>query len=161
MAEKAEQIRQALKRMAGELGPDNTLLAQVKSVNSEDLTCDLYDDDSGVDFVDVRLRPVIDGKESITIFPKVDTWVLAVRIEESDDWMIIAVGEADKWRLSIGETVIEQDSTGLLIQKQADTLKQIVQLIIESVQQIVVLQGTNPNYDKLLQATAKLNNVLR
>lgn len=161
MAEKAEQIRQALKRMAGELGPDNSLLAQVKSVNSEDLTCDLYDDDSGLDYVDVRLRPVIDANESITLFPKIDSWVLAIRIEDSEDWMVLAAGEIDKWRLSIGTTVIEQDSIGLLIQKGDDTLKEIIQLIIEAMQQIVVLQGTNPDYLKLTEAMDKLNNVLR
>lgn len=159
--EKAEQIRNALKKMAGEFAPDNGMLAQVKSVDEEAMTCDLYDEESELDFYDVRLRPVLDGEECMTIIPKVDSWVLAVRIEDSDDWVIVSVGEADKWRLKIGEAVIEQNSTGLLIQKADDTLKQVIELIIQAVEKIVVIQGTNPDYAKLTEALTKLNNVLR
>jgi hypothetical protein len=159
--ERSEQIRSLLKTMAAEVGPDFSMLAQVKSVNEEEFTCDLYDEESELDFFDVRLRPVLDEKECLTIIPKVDSWVLAMRIEASEDWMIVAVGEADKWRLKIGEAIIEQDSTGLLIQKDADTLKQALTLIVEAVQKIVVIQGTNPDYAKLTQALTKVNNLLR
>jgi hypothetical protein len=159
--DKQEQIRSKLKQMAGEVGPDVTMLAQVKSVNEDEMTCDLYDDESELDFYDVRLRPVIDGKEFLTIIPKVDSWVLAVRLEDSDDWQAIAFGEVDKWRLKIGEAVIEQDATGLLIQRQSDTLKQVLQLMIQAVQVIVVTSGTNPDYLKLTEAMTKLNNLLR
>jgi hypothetical protein len=75
--------------------------------------------------------------------------------------MAIAFGEIDKWRLKIGESVVEATSAGLLIQKQDDTLKQVLQLLIEAVQVIVVVQGTNPDYTKLTEAMNKLNNLLR
>ena len=42
-----------------------------------------------------------------------------------------------------------------------DTMKEVMTLIIEAVQQIVVLQGNNPNYVKLTQALVKVNNLLR
>jgi hypothetical protein len=158
-----EEIRSALKRMASDFGPDNSVLAQVKAgtVDEENMVCDLYDDEAGNDYFDVRLRPVLDGNESLTILPADDSWVLAARIEGSEDWMAIAFGEIDKWRLKIGESVVEATSAGLLIQKQDDTLKQVLQLLIEAVQVIVVVQGTNPDYTKLTEAMNKLNNLLR
>lgn len=159
--DKQTQIRNRLKEIAQQVGPTVTMLAQVKSVDEGEMTCVLYDAESDLDFFDVRLRPVIDGKEFLTILPKVDSWVLAVRLEDDDEWQAIAFGEVDKWRLKIGEAIIEQDAAGLLIQKQSDTLKQILQLVIEAVQVTVVLQGTNPDYTKLTQAMTKLNNLLR
>lgn len=157
---KQEQIRSLLKKMAND-GVGETLLAKVKSVNTVAMTCELTDDDNALDFFDVRLRPVLDGKESITIIPKVGTWALAVRIEGDEDWMVIAVGEADKWRMKIGTAIVEQDATGLLIQKGTDTLKEAMSLIIEAVQVIVMTSGTPPDYVKLTQALVKVNAILR
>jgi len=154
-------IRQRLKEMAAEVGPDCSILAQVKSVNEDEFTCDLYDDDSGLDFFDVRLRPVIDGKEFITIIPKVDSWVLAVRIEDSDDWVVVSIGEAEKITTTIDTMIIEQNANGLLVKKADDTLKDALTLIVEAVQKIVVIQGTNPDQAKLSQALVKINNLLR
>jgi hypothetical protein len=159
--DKHKQIRSLLKTMAAEVGPDFSMLAQVKSVDEGAMTCDLFDEESGLDFYDVRLRPVLDGNEAVTLIPKVNTWVLAVKIEDSEDWMIVACGEVDKWRLKVGEATVEQDATGLLIGKGSDTVKQALTLICEAVQQIVVMQGTDPNYGKLTQALTKINNLLR
>lgn len=157
--DKHEQIRQGLAALAKRFGPQGTLLATVQSVDETEMTCTLFDDD--IEIYDVRLRPVLNGNESLTLFPKVGSYVLAVKIEDTEEWMVIACDEIDKWRLVIGETVIEQSSEGLLIKKQEDTLKEVIQLIIEAVQQIVVLQGTNPDYVKLTQALSKAQNILR
>jgi hypothetical protein len=131
---KAEEIRRRIKEMASEVGPDSTLLAQVRSVNEAAFTCDLYDDESQLDFYDVRLRPVLDGKESVTIIPKIDTWVLAVRLEDSDDWMIVAVGEAQKVHIKCDEIVINGGTKGGLInwtdaKVQHDLVKQFIQAV--------------------------------
>lgn len=159
--DRKKQIRERLKQIAKENGPPSTLLGQVKSVDHNELTCAIYDEETEVVFYDVRLRPVLDGKESLTLIPKINTWALAARIEDDDEWMVIAAGEVDKYRLSIAQTVIEQDSTGLLVMKEDDTLKQVLTLLVEAVQKIVVIQGTNPDYPKLTQALAKINNLLR
>lgn len=148
--------------MAKEVGPDCTIMGTIKSVDEGEGTCVLYDEESDLEFTEIRLRPVLEEENDfLTIVPKVGTWALAIRIEDADDWMIIAVGQADKYRLKIGEATVELDSDGLLVKKQEDTLKQVVQLIIEAMQVIVVVQGTNPDYTKLTQALSKMNNVLR
>jgi hypothetical protein len=75
--------------------------------------------------------------------------------------MIVACSEADKWRLKIGEAIIEQDATGLQIKKQNDNLREALELIIQAVMAVVVIQGTNPDYPKLQRALTKIQNILR
>jgi hypothetical protein len=156
-----EQIRQLLDERAARVGPSPTMLATVTSVDADEATCVLYDEETALDYYDVRLRPVLNGKESITIFPKVGSWCLAVRLEDTDEWMIVACSEADKWRLKIGESIIEQDATGLQIKKQNDNLREALELIIQAVMKVTVIQGTNPDYPKLQQALTKIQNILR
>jgi len=115
MAEIDEQIRARLKHMAGEVGPEMTLLAQVKSVDEANLLCDLSDDDSGLDFYDVRLRPIIDSTKSLTLIPKVNAWALAVRLEDSDDWAIIWASEFDKVLLNCDQIIINDGAKGGLV----------------------------------------------
>lgn len=159
--DKNEQIRQRLKEVIRETVGEITILGTVKSVDDEEFTCVIKDDDSDAEYPDVRLRPVVDGKEGLVVFPKVGTWALAIKIETDEDYVVVSVGEIDKWRLSIGSTVIEQTSSGLVIKKGTDTLKDALDLIIEAVAQIVVLQGTSPNYQKLTQAKVKIDNILK
>jgi hypothetical protein len=156
-----EQIRELLNERAARVGPQPTMLATVEEVNPAEATCVLYDEETDLLYYDVRLRPVIDGNEGVTLFPKKDSWCLAARIEGTEEWMVIACTEIDKWRLKIGDTLIEQDTTGLLIKKQNDTLLQALELIIQAVMKIAVIQGTNPDYPKLQQALTKIKNILR
>lgn len=156
-----EQIRQGIKKLAEKVGPMSSLLGTVKSVDVDEVTCVISDDDTETEFPDIRLRPVLDGTESITMYPKVGTWALAIRIENDDDWMLIAAGEFDKWRMKIGTTIIEQDATGLLIKKGNDTLKGILSDFIDEVAKIVVLQGTSPSVPALLAIKTKVLNVLK
>lgn len=156
--DKHEQIRRGLAELAKRFGPAATLLATVQSVDENEMTCVLFDDD--IEIYDVRLRPVLNGKESLTLFPKIGSYVLAVKIENDEDWMVVACDEVDKVRVIAGEMIFEMKD-GYLIKKGNDTLKEVIQLIIEAVQKIVVLQGTNPDYMKLTQALTKAQNILK
>jgi len=158
---RAEEIRQLLDERSGRVGPSPTMLATVQSVDTAEATCVLYDEETSLEYNDVRLRPVVTDQESLTIFPKQGSWVLATRIENTDEWMVLACSEADKWRLKIGNTLMEQDATGLLVQKQNDSLRQALELIVEAVMKVVVVQGQNPDYVKLQQALSKIQNILR
>ncbi len=158
---RAEEIRQLLDERSGRVGPSPTMLATVQSIDAIGSTCVLYDEETELEYHDVRLRPVVNDQESLTIFPKKGSWVLATRIENTDEWMVLACSEADKWRLKIGETLMEQDATGLLIQKQNDSLRQALELIVQAVMKVVVVQGQNPDYAKLQQALSKIQNILR
>ena len=159
--EKDEQIRSRLKELVKETVGDTSLLGTVKEVDSEEFTCVLYDEERDLEYPGVRLRPVVDGNEGNVLFPKVGTWALAIRVEDDEDWVVVSVGEIEKWRLSIDHAVIEQDSSGLLVKKNADTLRDALDLLIDAVSVIVILQGTSPDYAKLAQAKVKIDNILK
>lgn len=154
-----QQILERMKELFK--SPKSTMLATVKSVAASEFTCVLYDEDTDLEYNDIRLRPTLDEKESVTLFPKVGTWCLAVRIEEDDDWVAIAFGEIDKVRIKVGTAIIEQDATGLLVKKGNDTLHDVLTGFIDEVMKIVVLQGTSPNLVALAQLKVKAQNLLK
>lgn len=120
-----EQIRARLKEIAEESGPAVSNIAKVKSVNEEKATCILVDE-NGQETFNVRLRPVLTGKKSFILVPKVGSFVLAIRVEDDDDWMIIAADEVEKIGYYFGNTILEIDATGFLFQKENETLKKIL-----------------------------------
>lgn len=102
----AEQIREGFKQMAKNDGPAVSNIAKVKSVDESKAICTLIDED-GQEIFNVRLRPVLTGKKSFILVPKVGSYVLAVRVEDDDDWMIIACDEVTKVAYYIGNTTLE------------------------------------------------------
>ncbi len=156
-----EQLREALLKMAAKVGPTVTLLAKVLTVDETESTCVLQDDDTEIVYHNVRLRPVLDGNASQMLVPKEGTWALAVRIEDTEQYMLIACGETAKLISKIGTTTLQQSAGGFEIKKGNDSLKEVIVNMIEAVQQIVVLQGNNPDYAKLTTALTKTNNLLQ
>jgi len=102
----AEQIREGLKEMAKQHGPAVSNIAQVKSVDETNATCTLVDED-GQEYFEVRLRPVLSGNKGMILVPKVGTYVLAIRVEDDDDWMVVAADEITKVGYYVGTTIIE------------------------------------------------------
>ena len=101
-----EDIRQKLGDLAGSSGPAVSNIAKVKSVDENGAVCVLEDED-GQEIPEVRLRPVLTGKKSFLQLPKIGSLVLAVRIEDDEDWMIIACDEVDKFLWVTDTTKIE------------------------------------------------------
>lgn len=129
--DKEEQIREAIRRLGSEVGPLHTLLAQVESVDEAALTCTLIDDD--VEIFDVRLSPVLNGNQSVIIFPKINSWVIAIRIEHDEDWMIMAADEIEKYRITIGTQIIEMDGTQVMIKNNNDDLKTLMNDLLNAI----------------------------
>lgn len=118
---KIEEIREQLKQWANNGGPAPTMLAKVVSVNETNNTCVL--DEDGMLVQDVRLTPVIDTGEGLTLYPKVNTWALAVRIENENDWYLIGCKEVFKYRLKINTLLFEVTGDGVKIEKGSDSLR--------------------------------------
>lgn len=131
---KQEQIRQALDRFTSKRGPIQTLLATVKSVDNEELTCVV--DEDGLDIFDVRLRPVLNGEESITLFPKVGSWVLITRIEEDFEWMVIACDQVDKVRIVADSMQFEMKDGKFLVKSGDESLGKCIDDLITQIQAI-------------------------
>ena len=99
-------IRERLGDLVSSSGPAVSNIAKVKSVNENQATCVLEDED-GQEIPEVRLRPVLTGKNSFLQIPKIGSLVLAVRIEDDEDWMIIACDEVDKFLWATDTTKVE------------------------------------------------------
>ncbi|MCU7615668.1 hypothetical protein NZ698_00540 [Chryseobacterium sp. PBS4-4] len=102
----AEQLRRGFDSYARSMAPPVSNIARVKSVDEEEGTCILIDEDDQ-EFLDVRLKPVLSENKSFLQIPKVGTFVLAVRVEDDDDWMVIACDEVDKFLWIVGNTKLE------------------------------------------------------
>lgn len=135
--EKAEIIRRLLFDMSKGVGPAPTMLARVTSVSEAEKTCVLTDDQTDLPYEDVRLRPVLDATKSITLIPKVGTWALAVRIEDEDEWMVIAVGEADKILINSPEVIFNDGAKGGLVnwpdvKAELDKTNQVLSALVQA-----------------------------
>lgn len=149
-----EQIREGFKQMAKNDGPAVSNIAKVKSVDESKAICTLIDED-GQEIFNVRLRPVLTGKKSFILVPKVGSYVLAVRVEDDDDWMIIACDEIEKIGYYIGNTIIEIDESGFLFQRENETLKKIMSDFIGAVK---AMSFTLTTPDTINGSTTLLNN---
>ena len=127
-----EQIRNGLQDLAKRFGPQVSNIAVVKSVNEDEGTCILIDED-GQKYVDVRLRPVLTGKQSFLQIPKIGTQVLAVRIEDDDSWMIIAHDETEKF-LWITPTAKVEISDKLLFEANNQNLLSLMERLFSVVE---------------------------
>lgn len=120
-----EQLREGLEKFAKRFGPAVSNIATVKSVDEENATCVLIDEDEQ-EFLDVRLRPVLTGKQSFLQVPKVGSFVLAIRIEDDDDWMVIAQDETEKF-LWITPTAKIEVSEKILIEANEKNLLSLME----------------------------------
>lgn len=152
-----------------------------KAVNVGDQYCDVEIDDAPT-IHDVAFCTIHDAVSNrIVVSPKEGSRVLVGYIEANEqgkeiDAFIEQCSEIDKFFLKIGNKQYELTSSGHLIKGGNDTLKEVVDLMIaaqkltiEACQQILVLYGNNPNFQKLAeaygtklqQATQKANNIFQ
>ena len=81
------------------------------------------------------------------------------RIENSEEWLVLAVEEISDVKWKIGETEFATAAAGFSMKKGTDTLYDILKKMIEATMQIVVLQGTSPDYVKLQEALLSTQNL--
>lgn len=131
---KAEQIRERIKALAGDVGPLQTLICKVVSVNEDELTCIV--DEDGVEIPDVRLQCVLNGKEGTTIIPKAGCFCLIVRLEDDAEWMLLAADEIDKYRITAGTMLFEMKQGKFMIKSGSENLGKCIDDLIEQIQLI-------------------------
>jgi hypothetical protein len=93
--------------MVAQQAPPATMLAEVRSVDEAEKTCLLYDEETGLEFPDVRFAPVINAQKAVVMVPKIGAWVLVARIENEDEWMLLSASEIEKVSVFCGESTIE------------------------------------------------------
>ena len=130
-------------------------VCKVNVVNG--FTCDVSPVDGDADLLDVRLIADLENDKSFILVPKVDSFVVVGFLTDAVAYVTM-VSEVDKVYCKIGNLEFQLASK-FLIKKGDDSIKDVLQLIIEAVQQITVIYGNNPDYAKLGQAETKINNL--
>lgn len=132
----------------------------VKEVNGNKATIER---DGEPNLYNVRLQAIEDEASSfIRVKPKLESVVLCGIIEKQEaEAFIIQCSEIDEVTIVTGNKTYQVNSEGHLLKAGDDTLKEVLQLIIEAVQFIIVLKGRNPDRVKLEQAIEKLNNIFQ
>lgn len=159
-----EKIRLQLQRLTK--SEDATVLGIVTAVNAADFTIDLIDDETGVEYFDVRLKPVLDANEFLLVIPKVGTWCLAVKIEDEQEWYMLSVGQAEKYIIKIGTQHFEMDGQKFLIKTGDDSLGEIMNDLLQAVLMMVFTTNMGPTI-KLVNASdfttikSRLNAILK
>lgn len=157
MTQVVDQIKTEFETFSSRFGPSTIITATVTAVNADDTITAVTSD--GVEHDDIRLRSVVKAGNKVISIPKLQSKVLIGKIENGDSYVVIAVEEIDDIIMIIGTVRFSFNQNGFLFEKGNDTLKDALKLIVEAVQVIVVMDGNNPNYQKLAQALNKINNL--
>ena len=87
----AEQLKEAFTIFSRKHGPAAVLPATVTAVNNDDTIALVFSDGSTVD--DARLKAVVKAGDKYMIVPAAGTNVLACKIENSDEYYVLACDE--------------------------------------------------------------------
>jgi hypothetical protein len=104
------EVRQLLAEFMGVNKP--TILGTVKSVDKDECTCVIEDD--GTEVPSVRLRPITGSNNGIVRFPKVGAHVLAVKVETSEDWMMVEATEYESMLINCDSIILNDGENGLV-----------------------------------------------
>ncbi len=90
------------------VGKQNALavLAKVVSLDEQNNTCEVEPLNEDANLVDVRLSPVLDIEEGLVVYPKIDSVVVVVLLDEATAYVGL-VSEILKVKLKIGDTKLE------------------------------------------------------
>lgn len=159
MSKTDEDIKRGFAAFAGKHGPKTIIPAVVTAVNDD--TTIAVDFSDGTDVPDCQLKSVVKNGNQVLFIPVVGSSVLVGSIENSSDYVVIAVDEISEMLVVIDDVKYSINDDGILIKKDDDTLRDALTLLIESVQQIIVIQGRGPDLIKLQQSLSKVQNLLR
>jgi hypothetical protein len=104
------EVRQLLSQFIGVNKP--TILGTVKTVDKDECTCVI--DDDGTEMHGVRLRPITGENSGIVKYPKVGAFVLAVKIEETEEWMVVSANLYDSILINVDSIVMNNGENGLV-----------------------------------------------
>lgn len=136
------EVRKLLSEFIG----DNkaTMLGKCISVDKVNCTCVI--DDDGVEVYDVRLRAITGANDGIVRYPKKDAYVLAVKIETTDEWMMIEATQYESILVLCDDVVFNSDTNGGLVKAvelktQLDKLSKRVDDVIGAINNGVAATG--------------------
>lgn len=153
-----EEIKEYMRQFSAQYGPIVTQLAMVKSVNENDTVVVQLFDDTIID--DVRLKSIIKAGNEWVLIPEIQSLILIGKIGNSSEWAMFLPHSVTAVKSKIGEQQLLFNKDGLQLKNEGETLKDALVKIIQACEQILVLQGNNPNYQMLSEAKTIINKIL-
>lgn len=139
MSDVSQELTSALHEFVGKRQTVAVIPATVLAVDTDGLTCDV-EDSEGIKIFDVRLRSALNGdKHGFVIIPKADSSVLIANIGASpNEYFVVSVSEVSKVTAWVDQTRFDLDATGILLQRSEQTLKLILNALIDQIKLITV-----------------------
>lgn len=154
-------IRETIQRMIGEKLPLQVVVGQVQSVDRQTMTCRVDVQNAPLRH-DVRLRAVITGDEGVVVIPKENSFVLMGLIENRpESSFICGFTEITGVQIKIEATVLKIDNDGLWVEtgdtrleagkdgfgfsRQNESLKGLLEELLDAVGQITVPTPAGPS----------------
>lgn len=136
----------------------DTFPAVVVSVDKEKGTCVI--DSDGLELPDVQLSAIIDGNDKkFYLFPKVGSSVLVSPINEDLHRLYVEeYSEIESLDLKIELVRFQVDKDGFLLQKQNETLKQLMTDLIGAIKAMSFVVTTTGTAAAQSGSTTTLNN---
>ncbi len=157
MSKQARELKNLMTEMFGIGG--NILPVIVESVDKINNTCEVKYDN--LEFGGIRLQAAIkENQKGIKVYPAVNSSVLIQKLGNKGEWFVCMFSEVEEIITEIGELKQTTNKDGYVFKKGNDTLWDGIKLLIESLEKVIVLQGTNIDKGKLAQAKTKIKNVL-
>lgn len=158
---KSEKILEGLKFITNRhpgVNPDSIVMAVVDSVDDDNnLECTADD----LKHHNVRVRTLAEGAlKSFAIVPKVGSYVLMGCIDDSNEWVVLSVAEADKVVADIGGITFEINSDGIqlngdgfdglvkvgALKSKLNSIENKVNSILQTLQSVVVPLAPSGTY---------------
>lgn len=129
---RSKQLYDALKKLSAPGA--NVFPGIVKQVLDDTIEVDV----DGVIYYDVRLQSITEGEKGLKIKPKVNSVILLQRIgnTSSNEFYVCLFSEIDEMACEVGNTKLLQNAAGFQISKGNDSLKAILNDLINEVLKI-------------------------
>lgn len=137
----AKELVDAIKNITGI--PDSVFPAVVTSVDKTLNVCDVSYGD--MEFGNVRLQAIIKADtKGLKIYPVVNSVVLVERIGSNGEMSIAMYSEIESVSVQVDVTTMVVND-GFLFQKNAETLKKILDDLLDGINQIIVPTNVGPS----------------
>jgi len=117
-------------------------VCEVLEVNTQEATIDVKPTDGTAEIFDVRLQAE-SQTGGLVVLPKVGSMVLVVFLNKNSA-AVVNTSEIQKLSLVISPCIFEVDNTGFLLQKENETLKQLMADLIDAIKALKFTTNNGP-----------------
>lgn len=131
----------------------------VKKVSGD--TCHVESLTTEKDFFKCRLNAVEKNEnEYLRFSPKVNSTVVFGIFKDTEKAIVISTSEVDQLEYKTKKTHFKIDDNGYLINREAESLKTVLNDYFDEIEKIVILYGNNINKPKVAAIRTRLNKIL-